>query len=151
MTDERPPDAPTTTETVAAAAATTLRPVPGMVKLYDPDHEHLFYGPHGQHEFPPNVREGNIEIGVIEPNVALVPVGHPLIQQFLSDHPHAVARKPGESSGAGVYVCEQDDEEFPTKAALAEHRQRTHAITRPVPAARRARPAKRSRRVAAKA
>lgn len=140
ISGDRAPDALSEGEALAASASTTLVAPAGYKKLYDPDHEHLYYGPHGQHDSPPNVVGGNIEIGVIEPHVAIVPADHPLIEQFLRDHPHAIAVQPGEQPGKGhIYVCDVDDKEFSTKEALQAHRRGAHHGTASTSAAPRVR------------
>lgn len=108
------------------AAQTYMQPGEGQVKLYDPHHVSLKYGPGNG----PVTYADLIVFGNEEDNVAIVDADHPLLPKLLREYPGTIVMKPGEKPGR-VYSCEDCDEEFASKALLSAHRREAHPAKPP--------------------
>lgn len=106
---------------IQRAAATTMQPQEGQVKLYDPEHEALKYGPGSG----PETTDQLIVFGMVEPHVAIVRADHPYLPGLLREFSSIVVLRPGEIPGR-TYACDVCDEEFPSKALIATHRKEAH-------------------------
>lgn len=103
------------------AAATSLKPQEGQVKLYNPDSEGLKFGPGSG----PETYDDLIVFGNVEPGVAIVRADHPLLPKLLKSEPRIVVLMPGEVPGR-LYACDKCDAEFKSKALMAAHRREAH-------------------------
>lgn len=104
------------------AAATTLQPTEGMVKLYDPRYTNYKYGS----DVGSRPSDNLIVFGTVEPHVAIVRADHQLLPALLKKRGNLVVLRPGEKPGR-TYACEVCDAEFPSKARLSTHRAEAHA------------------------
>lgn len=107
------------------AGDTFLKPPEGMVKLYDWKKKALKHGP-GTVQQDGVTSDRLIVFGSVEEHVAIVREDHPLLPSLLRAYPHIVMLQHGEEPGK-VYTCDVDDQEFPSKRALAIHRAEAHA------------------------
>lgn len=109
-------------EAQASASASLNSDVPeGMIRLFDPEHESLIYGP-GRYLGDPNQQvEDNVIVfgpkAFLEPHVALVSEQHPQLDALLKAYP-AIKVVEGVPR---FYVCPYDEREFQTKFALRGH------------------------------
>lgn len=108
------------------AAQTYMQPSEGQVKLYDPHHVALKYGPGSG----PVTHDQLIVFGNEEDHVAIVAADHPLLAGLLRSEPGIIVMKPGEKPGR-VYSCEDCDAEFASKALLSAHRKQDHPAKPP--------------------
>jgi hypothetical protein len=115
--DRRPP--------LVKAASTVLKPREGYVKLYDPLKSNRKFGGASRMSV---VGESDelIIFGGVEPHVAIVREGHPLIGPLMKRHPQIVMLRHDEEPGK-VYTCDICDAEVPSKRALGLHRKEVHA------------------------
>lgn len=104
-------------------ARTALQPTEGQLKLYHPHKDSLTYGQVSLMQNGPETTDAMIVFGGVEPGVAIVRAGHPLLPGLLRRHPAIRVMEPGERLG-GTYLCDADgcDAEFDTKRALRSHR-----------------------------
>lgn len=121
-------------ETLAAVAAekrarTAQQAQEGQLKLYDAKHDALTFGPGSVRVNGPETTDNMIVFGHVEPGVAIVREGHPLLPALLRRYPHVKVMEPGEQIGK-VYACPDCDKEFTTKRAVKGHAKSAHGSRR---------------------
>jgi hypothetical protein len=126
------------TEALAAAEAakrsrTAMQATEGHLKLYHPKIDALKFGTVSELKNGPETTDDMIVFGGLEPGVAIVREGHPLLQKLLRRHPSIVVMEPGEVPGR-LYACPDCDDEFKTKRALKAHAKAHAAPRRPAQA-----------------
>lgn len=102
----------------------------GQLKLYHPRKDALVFGQASVVQNGPETTDQLIVFGSLEPGVAIVREGHPLLPALLRRHPSIVVMEPGEQPGR-VYACPDCDEEFKTKRALKAHAKANHSRRAP--------------------
>lgn len=118
----------------AKRARTAMQAKEGQVKLYDSKRDGLVYGQGSVGMNGPETTDAMIVFGAVEPGVAIVREGHPLLPGLLRRFPHIKVMEPGEQIGK-VYACPDCDKEFSTKRAVKGHAKSAHAPARSRPAA----------------
>jgi hypothetical protein len=114
-------------DAVAAAerARTAQQPAEGQIKLYHPTRDALKFGTGSMTQNGDQTTDQMIVFGHLEPGVAIVRVGHPLLPALLRRHPGIVVMEPGEVLGKS-YLCDDCDQEFTTRRSLRAHRTTDH-------------------------
>lgn len=97
----------------------------GQLKLYHPHLDALKFGRGDMLASGPETTDEMIVFGNLEPGVAIVRAGHPLLPALLRRHSGIKVMEPGEVPGR-TYVCDHCDKEWTTKRSLANHRKADH-------------------------